>query len=627
MSLPRFPPPVAAAPPSAPPDRPTFPCPRCGAPLDPVDVDPVDLLVTCRCGQRAYCGYVAEAAAINARLDWLRARIASGEPAPAPEIAHRYAIWAPPVSPAAAPTARAEIGAQTLLLTLGAVLVISAAIVFAAVMWRHLGVAGQVLLFAGLTLAVGALATWLQPRLIRTAESLGAVAFGLLVVDAVAAPALGLLPKDWVVPAHPYFVVAAAVGAVASLVAGHLSGLRSWVWLGWSTVAVTCGLLAWTLGEWSDGSRSHRAAAMTVLTVAGVALLARSWSTEPDARPIRLAGAASLAAGAAIVLVLAMNERGLHGGLFTVAVTTGATALAWRSRRQSALAVSTLAGVGATVGLAFLVPADRQPVWFGVIVGLVGSILLIGIAVRIRPAALGLATAGATWGTWIVGRLSRIHGGPTVDPLGELVRRQIAGLLLVAATAGFVAAWRRLGDERAALLAWPAALIGEAGLALADPAWAPHLLESVTLPFAGLLLLAGWLSTRSEHAASLVRYAPVLAIGLVPSAVATWGAAWVGSGRTSSGGTTADLVRLVSVLLVGASLVVVGAWRRLAGVLVPAAAAVAVAAGAQLWTGIVALPRWVALATVGVVLVGAGARLEWLFREGRRARAWFHALS
>jgi hypothetical protein len=64
----------------------------------------------------------------------------------------------------------------------------------------------------------------------------------------------------------------------------------------------------------------------------------------------------------------------------------------------------------------------------------------------------------------------------------------------------------------------------------------------------------------------------------------------------------------------------------LAGLLLPGAAAVAIAAAAQVWSGLASLPRWIGLGLAGTALVLAGARIEWLRGEGGRARAWLREL-
>jgi hypothetical protein len=59
----------------------------------------------------------------------------------------------------------------------------------------------------------------------------------------------------------------------------------------------------------------------------------------------------------------------------------------------------------------------------------------------------------------------------------------------------------------------------------------------------------------------------------------------------------------------------------------PASLALSIAALAQVWSGLSNLPRWVGLAIAGTLLVLAGARIEWLRREGRRAVGWVEGLN
>jgi hypothetical protein len=51
-----------------------------------------------------------------------------------------------------------------------------------------------------------------------------------------------------------------------------------------------------------------------------------------------------------------------------------------------------------------------------------------------------------------------------------------------------------------------------------------------------------------------------------------------------------------------------------------------IAALAQVWSGLSNVPRWVAFAIAGTLLVLAGARLERLRTQGRRAVGWVEGL-
>jgi prolipoprotein diacylglyceryltransferase len=113
-------------------------------------------------------------------------------------------------------------------------------------------------------------------------------------------------------------------------------------------------------------------------------------------------------------------------------------------------------------------------------------------------------------------------------------------------------------------------------------------------------------------------------MALIPSAVATWVAPWALDASDLS--TTWHLARLAAVLVASVIAMVIGARLHMGGLLLPASLALAIAALAQVWSGLSNLPRWVGLAIAGTLLVLAGARIESLRREGRRAVGWLEGL-
>jgi hypothetical protein len=604
---------------------PVVPCPHCGRPLDPLDA--TGGTVVCVCGHRAYAGYVAEALSLQARLQWLRARVDAGDPVPPVEVARQWGVWTPPAVPGPVPAPAT--GVQTILLTIGALLLVVAAIVFTAVMWRHVGAAGQVALLAVLTVGVAVIAAWLHPRLRSTAEALAVVAFSLAGIDAIASPRLGLFPEGWADVTHVYPAAIAAVLAVAAVAAGHLTGLRSWVWLGWLSATVASGLTAVVVGDATGGTPTTYAASLALVTVTGVLLLAAPRLVPPDRDPLVVAGATALTAGVPVVARLAVGGDGRPGALATTVVTTAVLAFVWRWQRTTLFAWGAVVGASAAVAVALLLPGDPQVVWLGAACASCAA-LVAAVVARAGNLERGLAGAGVLCATWVTGRLFDIGEelpGVGQEALARLVREQVSWLTLVVAVTGFAMAWWSVGGDHAAWLAWPAAVAAEIGLVLAHPASAPEVLEAVTLPFAMLLLGAGLVATRRTAARSLVRYGPAVTAALVPSALFAWWAPWVVGDEAAPGEPWEHVVRLLLVLAAGGVLVVVGAWRHLAGLVLPAAAALAVAAAAQVWTGFAALPRWIGLAFVGLALVLAGARIEWLRREGHRASSWLHELT
>ncbi|MGB7980715.1 MAG: hypothetical protein WCF36_07965, partial [Candidatus Nanopelagicales bacterium] len=320
-------------------------CPNCGATdLDPFRHDEAGM-VTCTCGHQAYAGYLAEAESLTARAGWLADRISAGDPAPAPEVARAYGIWAAPDAatpgttpgasvfgpagygpgrPGAARTRGGAPGAQTLLLSLGALLLVVAGSVFAAVTWDRLGTSGQVVLMLLATFGLGALAIRLRRRLAGTAEALAVVAAGLAVVDLVSAPALGLLPSNWI--EDPTLYPALALGALgtALLWGHHRTTLQAWCWLGWLLV-LTAGLLVIPAVSSAFDSEAWTAASVTVPALISVGMLAaaRHPTRWPEHRiALGAVGGTGLVVTVVATAAAASSPDPRPGALVTAALTT-----------------------------------------------------------------------------------------------------------------------------------------------------------------------------------------------------------------------------------------------------------------------------------------------------------------
>ena len=600
-------------------------------------------MCTCRCGHRAYAGYVAEADSLSARSGWLAARIAAGDPAPAPELHQQYRIWSPPgpahpvtggdrslprdtiqqpppTALAAQPTGVGPSGtpsAQTVLLAVGALLLVIAGAVFAAVVWDRLGALGQVALMLVATFGVGALAIRLRRGLTGTAESLAAVAAGLAAVDVMAAPLLGLLPSRWVNDPTLYPAVALGALGVALLLLHRRFGLRAWSWLGWLGLLVGAWCVVPAVATATDAMDSEAwvFAAVAVPTLASVGMLMAGQHARhlvDQSAALVTVGAFGLATGALATTVGVLSSAtNRNGALLTTALTAGAFGI-WavrdRGRSQWAnLGATALAGI--TVALLLSMPPDPQPVWLAGAVALAG--LVVGLVTWLVAADRTLVATGAlaVWIPWAVVRMSAAPDAGADD----LVASQLSWLSLLVAIVAFILAWWTPG------LGWAGALLAMIAMSLAPVTWADPL-ETFTLPFAALLLGAGLLWRRRGPTPSLQWLGPAVATALLPSAAATWLAPWAVDVWSET--TTTHLVRLAAVLVGGVIAVVLGARHHLAGLFVPGAIALVIAAGAQLWSGLETLPRWVGLAIAGTLLVVAGARIEWLRREGRRAAAW-----
>lgn len=179
-------------------------CPACRGPIGGVDTCP-------RCGfdlgspeaQRLW-GLFLEADRLVAQGRSRQGATAPGATAPVVTGAvtsptpSTSAMPAAPAMPAAAVPPVRTWSTGSILLGLGAVCLIVAAIIFATVAWGSLGILGRALILLAVTALVGTAAAWATRRaLVGTAEALWTVFLGLVTVDLLAAVAEGLFGLSW----------------------------------------------------------------------------------------------------------------------------------------------------------------------------------------------------------------------------------------------------------------------------------------------------------------------------------------------------------------------------------------------------------------------------------------------
>lgn len=227
-------------------------CPDCGAPI-------VERPTTC-----PGCGLTLEgplAASLFATLQTADRQLAELRISAAPVATVAApgvgpAVTAPPpglppypTRPYAAPQRPARSGLSgasvpKILLTLGALCLLVAAVTFLAVAWSWLGVGGRTAVLLGLTMLTAGATWWAhRGRLRAAAESLGTVALGLLALDVTGADNAGwfgtLAPGALLLIVG--LVVAAAAGAAALLSARRaptlvapqvIAGLAGWAAVG-----------------------------------------------------------------------------------------------------------------------------------------------------------------------------------------------------------------------------------------------------------------------------------------------------------------------------------------------------------------------------------------------------------
>lgn len=350
---------------------------------------------------------------------------APGDPAPAP--------LTPP-----APPAGPGWSGQQVLLGVGALLVLTAAVVFLAVAWSAIGVGGQVAVMALLTAAAATAAVLLVRRgLTATAQTLAVVAVGLAVADLAAAHALDLAGLGGL-DASGY-----AVGAAALLALG--CGLGAW-----RVPRLVTFPLASALAAGAIPVLAVDAADLTAAPAALVFLLATAAAVLVADRLVRRpAPRVTLLVVAAVHLVLTWETA---AGLVLDEPLLGAGGLA------ALVALAGCAGAAARAGLVAGLGRVRHPV-LGHSALVVGALTLAGLTWPADPPGLAsaalVAPAAVAAGLLALGRRPLVPGVPGVALLG---------LHLLAAAALTLAGFRHLEDPRSGVTLLGAALAGALAL-------------------------------------------------------------------------------------------------------------------------------------------------------------------
>lgn len=207
---------------------------------------------------------------------------------------------APPSGRASTPPARRRMPAASVpavLLSLGALCLLVAAVVFVAIAWGSLGITGRTLVLGGATGVLGALAAVVTRRGLRgAAESLWTIVAGMLTLDLLGARSAGLAGLDALGWRSTSVVVGLALVALGVGVAlwSRRTPVRE-VWVA-EIVAVLGGIAAAAGGGWLAGDPAVGTAVVTpLLVLAGLALR----------RPLALVGTAMLGLAALTWLDLA----------------------------------------------------------------------------------------------------------------------------------------------------------------------------------------------------------------------------------------------------------------------------------------------------------------------------------
>ncbi|HET9859353.1 MAG TPA: hypothetical protein VFQ19_06220 [Nocardioidaceae bacterium] len=537
-----------------------------------------------------------------------------------------------PIPPAATiakprPYARlSQASVPKVLLALGAVCLLVAALVFLAVTWSVMGVAGRTATLVGFTAVTGGLATWMAHRDLRAAaESLSVVSLGLLGFDL-----LGARDSGW-------------FGAITTADFGVLLG---------ATLAVAGGAAAVAVRRTPtrDLTGAQVIAALGIAS-AGAGIFSGDWFAPSAAVTVAVlvAGSATILAHRLRLVVLAVGATAVTGYLWLELAATSferavrnatLTELWWELEAWPLVVAAALAGAPA------LSRALPTPVRVGAaaVAGLVLAVpLLVPFgqdATELTLAVLVLLVAfGAL--TWFL-PTPWAHAGAVSVAAGAAWMSLVAILLSVSALANGAAAGARLWQGTPAGLLpdsyigpiepWllPVAVLAVLGAAVVLARTVPavdRVLAPVAQPSALLAVLTG-----AGVATAALYPVPVWLVTALCLLAAAAFAGWTVAGRDTgaltataafcSGGVVVGLydewlTLASSMVVLGVSAVVAATWTR-PEVRFVAGAAVAGAVTAIVWTGgaIVEAERpWTAL--VALLLLG-GLTLALPFATNRR---------
>ena len=359
---------------------------------------------------------------------------------------------------------------QNALLSLGALLLAGAGVVFTAVTYRHLGVLGRALILLALTAAAGNAPVRLRARgLDASAEAVGAVALALAVLDAVALRRAGVYASTDIA-----FYAAVATAMLAALTGAY-------------AVAVPL--------------RLARLAAVVLAQLPVLLLLQRTGASEAVAGVV-------LAGLAAVDLAAADRVRGADATSRARDAAEAATRVRDDLWRTAAGCGAVTLGVALALSVVAAALADRTAA-----AGLLAvAAVLAGLAVRVRPAAAGVLPLLAAAATVLLRAAVTEKQLPLVPAAVALF-----GLLAV----GLLPRARRTEAATGALLAALAAVVAEREpilTALAGPAsWlaTPWTLPSGSTARQAVSAHAPWSGTLATLVVVALAAACVVAAGLV----------------------------------------------------------------------------------------------------------------
>src|SRR4051812_41578570 len=280
-----------------------------------------------------------------------------------------------------------------ILLALGAVCLLVAALVFLAVTWSIMGVGGRTSTLVVLTLVAGALTRWLAGRGLRGAvEALGLVTLGLAALDVVGAANAGWLGD---LSTATFTAVLGALLTAGGLVATHrLSRTTVRGFLGGEITAVLgSAVMSWGIATGAAGGTGTRHLLAVLVTTAVAAV---EWRLI---RPGEAVFTAALRGGCLVVGVTWLTLLGvgldsiesnptfgsvwgqLEGGWLLAAAVVALALGAWRPVHLGLRVTAVGAGL-VPLGMVITLPAYDESVTVATTTLLVG-VVLVGAAIAV----------------------------------------------------------------------------------------------------------------------------------------------------------------------------------------------------------------------------------------------------
>ncbi|MEU6432813.1 hypothetical protein ABZ874_00655 [Streptomyces albidoflavus] len=381
-------------------------------------------------------------------------------------------------------------GAQHVLLILGGLLLAVAAIAFTLFSWGELGIAGRSVVLAGVTAgALGAPVLLLRRGLGATAESVGAVALLLTVLDAYALHAAVLPEADGAGYAAFASGVLAAGWAAYGVGVGRLRLPLP--------AAVVAGQFPLVLGAWAAGG--------SALVIGWALLVTAAGSVVVAARVPGLAVRATAWSGAGVTwaggLLIGLGESVSASGPLDAAapgvLLLGAAAVAlravWRAPQEMAVTGGVVAGLAAVAGVGGVLRTEVPWSWAVVVYLVCGAALAPVARIAVVPRTVRGGVLGAAAG--------------------------VTGVAVLAVLPS--AAATLLGPAAVLTGLWAGAPDGTRELAAGAGAWPDALSVPVVLLVAAVLLGAVYASLVQEgrEPAGWTGAAGAGAVGLVSAAV------------------------------------------------------------------------------------------------------------